>query len=192
MDQKRKIRNSYLKKRGRMDCRTRKAADEELFRKLKKHPDIENAENIMVYYPIAAEADTLKIINYILEAKPGKKIWLPVIEGGNIRPARLKSTKQVEKGEFGIPVPAGSREFIDPPRLDLIIVPGVSFTSGGDRLGRGGGFYDRFLAKLKGRVKIMGLCYGRQLASRMPAGEKDIRVDEIVSSKYDRNKEEKN
>jgi 5-formyltetrahydrofolate cyclo-ligase len=175
----------------------KKESDSLIFEKLKKHNDIINAENIMLYYSTSAEVDTHKIIDYLLSPTSEKKVWLPVIKGKKLCLRRLRNPAEIKKGKFGIPVPAENvpaenvsaeniilkkeTDFIDPLKLDVVIVPGVSFTSAGDRLGRGGGYYDRFLSKLKGRVKIIGLCYRRQEASALPADKKDIKVDEIVS-----------
>ena len=68
---------------------------------------------------------------------------------------------------------------------DLVIVPGLAFSSKGERLGQGGGYYDRYLKEYKG-IKI-GICFSEQLNESIPADEHDIRVDYVVDESGVRN-----
>ncbi len=181
MDRKKEIRGIYIKKRADISTELKKNEQQAIFKKIKRVTDIKKSENIMIYYSMPSEVDTRKLIKYLLDKK--KKVWIPVITGKTIRPARLRDSEKIKEGKFGIPVPAGSElEFIDPIKLDIIIVPGVSFTASGTRMGRGGGYYDRFLSRLKGRVKTIGICYCKQVAKSLPAGKNDIKVDELITS----------
>jgi len=66
-------------------------------------------------------------------------------------------------------------------RLDLVLVPGVAFDPAGRRLGRGGGFYDRFLAGVPARTAVMGVCFGCQVVDEVPSEAHDVRVGGLVT-----------
>lgn len=66
------------------------------------------------------------------------------------------------------------------PAPDLILIPGLAFDENGHRLGRGGGYYDRWLAE-KGRVPAIGICFDCQIVPAIPMETHDIRVDGWVT-----------
>ena len=95
----------------------------------------------------------------------------------------ITESSRFEPGALGIAEPAGeTTDLITLADLEtLIIVPGVVFGPAGDRIGRGGGHYDRFLAGAPRRATTAGLSYGFQLLDHVPRGGHDRRVDFIVS-----------
>ena len=70
---------------------------------------------------------------------------------------------------------------VDFARVDLILVPGLAFTEGGERLGRGGGYYDRLLAKLLPRTRRIGVCFAAQLVAALPTEPHDQRVERVIT-----------
>jgi 5-formyltetrahydrofolate cyclo-ligase len=74
--------------------------------------------------------------------------------------------------------PVGTR-FTDYAAIDVAVVPGMVFDAQGHRLGRGKGYYDRFLAKLPGVYKI-GLCFSWQMVDEVPSEANDITMDEVM------------
>ncbi len=68
----------------------------------------------------------------------------------------------------------------EPTDVDLVIVPGVSFTANGDRLGQGGGWYDRFLPQRRAGVMTIGVCFAEQISATLPVEPHDVRVDAVV------------
>lgn len=68
----------------------------------------------------------------------------------------------------------------EPTDVDVVIVPGVSFTRRGDRLGQGGGWYDRFLPQLRDGVITIGVCFAEQISAALPIERHDVRVDVVV------------
>ena len=83
----------------------------------------------------------------------------------------------LETGAFGIQEPSG--ELVGVHALDKVLVPGLAFTREGDRLGMGGGFYDRTLNGYGGRV--IGVAYEEEVLETIPSGGHDRRVDSLVS-----------
>ena len=69
----------------------------------------------------------------------------------------------------------------DPTRPDVVIVPGIAFTSGGDRLGQGGGWYDRFLAGTRDGCVTIGVGFEPQLVDDLPLAPHDVRLDMVVT-----------
>lgn len=94
---------------------------------------------------------------------------------------RYTHDTNVGHGSFGIMEPQADA-FTDYEQIDLILVPGMAFDRHGHRLGRGKGYYDRFLSQAKDCYKI-GVCFPFQLVDEVPTDEHDVRMDEIITQK---------
>lgn len=90
----------------------------------------------------------------------------------------LEDLSQVEKGYAGIPEPVADTPVADDPTA-LVLMPGLAFTKNGDRMGYGGGFYDRFLAD-EPNHPTLALCYAFQMVEQLPTEEYDIPVDLVL------------
>ena len=87
---------------------------------------------------------------------------------------------ELEKGFKGIPEPQGGAEIL-PEAGDIMLLPGLAFTLDGERLGYGGGYYDRYLAALAERPLCIGICFKEQLVESLPAEPTDQRVDLLLA-----------
>lgn len=99
------------------------------------------------------------------------------------RAERVDRSRDLVARRFGVPEPAHG-EPIDLEQLDAVLVPGLAFDRSGARLGRGAGFYDRFLAPLDASSRaprLIGVCFDRQLVVRVPTEAHDRRVDTLVT-----------
>jgi 5-formyltetrahydrofolate cyclo-ligase len=83
----------------------------------------------------------------------------------------------LRQSRYGIAEPRGLRR---PPRLDLVVLPLVAFDAAGRRLGMGGGYYDRWLARHP-RLRRVGYAYAAQEVDRVPAGVQDMQLDAVVT-----------
>ncbi len=141
---------------------------------------IKNAQLIMVYLSAFKEPDTFSLISELLSLE--KEICVPIsdIDTFTITPSRLISLDNLTKGAYGISEP---KEIISVPisEIDVALIPGIAFTSSGDRLGFGKGYYDRFLEEFNG-VKI-GIGYDFQITDKIPTDEHDIGMDMIITEK---------
>ena len=99
------------------------------------------------------------------------------VKGQNMDFFEVKSLEELEPGYFNIPEPP---ETTPAPKGDLIIVPGVAFSKKGERLGYGGGFYDRFLEHHK--VYTIGVAYDFQIMNSLPTEEHDRKLNEIITN----------
>ena len=138
-----------------------------------------NAFIVLLYNSLPDEVDTHLLLDTGL--KTGKQILLPVVAGEDLE-LRMYS-EQMRKGSFGILEPVG-KPFLDFPSIDLVIVPGIAFDAERHRLGRGRGYYDRFLSNLPD-CKTMGLCFPFQLVESVPVDSHDIPMSEVISCKPD-------
>ena len=97
----------------------------------------------------------------------------------------LDLEKETTKGSFGILEPINEvvedKRLIKPEEIDLVIVPGVAFDKNMNRIGFGGGFYDRYLSLLKSSCKKVGLAYQFQIVEKIETEEHDMKVDMIVT-----------
>ena len=111
-------------------------------------------------------------------SEPPKQFFIPAFDEalGSYRMA--KYTPELKKGKFGIPEPAAP-VWAEKNDLDLILVPGVAFDRYGNRLGRGGGFYDRLLPLYS--AKRIGICFEFQISDKIPAEPHDCRMDFLVT-----------
>lgn len=139
--------------------------------------------SILCYYPLVSEPDITPSIKYWLNND--FIVSLPCIISGEFYCQRIcdLSKKSFIKSNLGVLEPSpNSRSTIAANNLDVIIVPGLGFTTCGSRLGRGGGIYDRFLSKLdKQRSTSIGICYKNQIVDSIPIEKHDYPVDLVVS-----------
>lgn len=104
--------------------------------------------------------------------------WVyPRIEGDELSFRPL--TRGTQKGPFGLVEPTSENPCFDPTLLDGVLVPGLGFDHQGVRLGRGRGFYDRALVKVKGIC--VGLCFERQRVVELPREEHDVKMDMVLT-----------
>ncbi len=143
------------------------------------------SKTVMFY---VGKGDEVQTKDIILESmKMGKIVSVPYIENGNreMHASLLKNfDRDLTKGEYGILSPKKeSYKPINTSSLDLIIVPGVCFDINGNRIGRGGGYYDRFLKSVSKKTILIGLVFDFQVVSNIPYDKKDIPVHIIVTGK---------
>lgn len=146
-------------------------------RRLMVHPKVKGARCVMLYHALPDEVDTHELIK-MLKAD-GKTIVLPKVTGDESMELRLyRGEEDLKEGAFHIMEPTGPR-FEDVQLIDVALVPGMSFDMENNRLGRGKGYYDRFLKQMPHIYKI-GICYGFQKRQHIPVTENDVKMDEII------------
>ncbi|MDD5246184.1 MAG: 5-formyltetrahydrofolate cyclo-ligase [Candidatus Omnitrophica bacterium] len=176
---KRRIRSKILLrlKTQKEDDRERKSRliKGKLFRTLL----FKKAKIIMFYIAFDGEVKTEEMIK---EAQNlGKKIAVPVCRTkcSKMTPCLLDFTAPLITGPYGVKEPAVKKS-IKLEDLDLVIVPGVAFDKKNNRLGRGKGFYDRFLSSLPNSVPSIGLAYDFQILPSVPATKTDFGVNKVI------------
>ena len=141
------------------------------------HQRMQQAHTVMLYYSLPDEADTRTLIDTLCQQ--GKRVLLPVVTGeGQMELRHYSGRSDLRPGAYGIMEPAGEL-FARYDEIDLAVIPGMAFDTLGHRLGRGKGYYDRFLPRLPHCYKI-GICYPFQLLPHVPTCPTDIAVDEVL------------
>ena len=141
------------------------------------HPAIAGAKTVLMYYSLADEVFTHEAIDKLRE--DGKTVLLPrVIDGENMEIRFYDKPEDLALGHYGIMEPTG-KLFTDYAAIDVAVVPGMAFDGQGHRLGRGKGYYDRFLKKASRAYKI-GVCFDFQKLDAIPAETHDIAVGEVL------------
>ena len=136
----------------------------------------------MFYVSLPYEVDTHRMIRGALRL--GKRVVVPSLEGKRIRPAEIFDFKKdLSPRQFGILEPRrGRTHLVSSREIGLVIVPGISFDAKGNRLGRGGGSYDRFLKRFKGRIPLIGLAFRFQKVPKLPTSLRDVPVSAVITA----------
>ena len=136
----------------------------------------QNAKTLYGYLPYNQEVRTVPLLRQAL--KDGKRVAVPKCYDDEMRFIYLEDLDAVAPGYAGIPEPVAD----EPVARDedaLVLMPGVAFTKTGDRMGYGGGFYDRFLSQ-EPKHPTVALCYEFQILEKLPTEEFDIPVDLVL------------
>lgn len=153
----------------------------DISKRIEAHPHFQQAQGVLLFSPLPDEPD---ISALILRHAGSKKIFLPRVTGSSTMEAcRLEDEADLHVGAFHILEPQG------PPLqcctiIDLVIVPGMAFDAEGFRLGRGRGYYDRFLSRPDmSQAYKLGICFPIQDLTSLPHDEWDARMDEVIVGK---------
>lgn len=138
---------------------------------------VQQAKTVLLYYSMSDEVDTHGLVSQLY--KQGKRVILPVvIENNQLELRPFMGTENMKKNLFGILEPA-TKAIVDEEKIDLAFIPGMAFDKKGNRLGRGKGYYDRLLSRLKDTYKI-GVCFDFQVLPSIPTEQTDIPMDEVI------------
>lgn len=140
-------------------------------------PAVHQAKTILMYYSLPDEVDTHRALDLLIGA--GKNVLLPVVVSETrMELHRYTGPQDLQGGFFDIMEPIGER-FTDYGQIDVAVVPGMAFDTRGNRLGRGKGYYDRFLSQLPHTYKI-GICFPFQKLPGIPTDDNDVKMDEVI------------
>lgn len=140
------------------------------------HPLYRQAAAIYAYLSYNQEVRTMPIVHRAWH--DGKRVAVPRVLGETMEFFWLTPETRLELSGYGIPEPTGGERADDPTAL--VLMPGLAFDPSGNRLGYGGGFYDRFLAR-EPEHPTVALCYGFQLLPRLEVQSHDRAVDVVIS-----------
>lgn len=154
--------------------------------KLSKLPIYNEAKVIMVYYPLPGEVD---IRDKIRKDIGSKRFCFPVMD---LKAKNLRIFESTNLDEDFIPGPRGvmqpdteKTKEVDVSEIDVVIIPGLAFDRQKNRLGRGAGYYDRFLRKITPPAKKVGIAFEFQIQENLPVNLSwDQKVDTVVSENF--------
>ncbi|MFQ6021940.1 MAG: 5-formyltetrahydrofolate cyclo-ligase [Acidiferrobacterales bacterium] len=148
------------------------------------------SQRVACYYPNDGEIDTRSIMERIWDL--GKTCYLPVVpeaRDGTLWFAPVQPDTPLSPNRVGIPEPVVVEDlFVRASMLDLVLLPLVGFDSNGNRLGMGGGYYDRSLAFLREqgdrrRPYLIGLAHDFQRVDQLPESPWDVPLDMVITDK---------
>ncbi len=168
-----------LKKQGSAD---REVKSQLIGAKLFGLEAFKKAKTILFYASLPGEVNTFAMITKAIELK--KHICLPVVANQRTMiPTLTKTMTDLETGQYGISQPRHDASLeVNPKDIDAVIVPGLSFDKFCNRLGRGKGYYDRFLSTLPLNTVTIGLAFDFQLVDRLPVEEHDVPLSVVISN----------
>lgn len=136
----------------------------------------QNARTIYGYLPYNQEVRTVPMLERAL--RDGKRVAVPKCYGDEMRFIYMEDLSLVEKGYANIPEPIADAPIAD-DKTALVLMPGLAFDPAGHRIGYGGGFYDRFLAR-EPNHPTLALCYEFQMRPQLETEQFDIPVDTVL------------
>ena len=142
-----------------------------------QHPRIVASQTVLAYSALPDEVPTQELLDQLVEQ--GKTVLLPhVVSDTDMLLRRYTGKHDLQEGAYGILEPTGEL-FTDYTAINVAIVPGMAFDAGGHRLGRGKGYYDRFLSRVPYLYKV-GVCFSWQMVDYVPYDEHDVVMDEVI------------
>ena len=158
----------------------RRRSDVILLQRFLELPWAAEANTLLLFYGVGTEPDTGHLIVELWRL--GKRVCLPKCLPDRAMEARLvRSGDDLRPGVFGIPEPLDTCPVVGKGEIDLILVPALCYDLSCQRLGQGGGYYDRYLADYGGRT--VGLCRERLLQEKLPVEAHDRAVDLVLTEK---------
>lgn len=172
MEEKSELRTKYLEKRSNLVDRQDKSYVVQ--QRIIDYINENSPKTVFIYYAFQAEVETYLIIEHLLENNI--KTYIP--HKDELKVWEVNDIEEIHSNATGLAYI--EKDLIEVTELDLAIIPGVAFTRDGKRLGRGEGWYDRFLATVSVKTKI-GICFEEQIADDLPTEDHDIEMDLVIS-----------
>ncbi len=172
---KKLLRAQYKAIRNNVQNREQKSC--EIARRLLKLDAIRLAKNIAAFMSFGSEVQTEGLILKLLKEHT---VAIPRVMGSQMQFLRINSLNGLEISKFGIPEPPYDEKNII-NNIDIAIVPGLAFTEQGQRLGYGGGYYDKFFED--SNTLLCAICFEEQICESLPSYAHDRLMDIIVTDK---------
>ena len=173
------IRKQILEKRSNLSLEEVDKKSELIIENLT--PYLKNTQNIMIFTDMKNEVRITKLI----ELYPEKNFFISKIVNSKNREMKINKYNENELvlHKFGY-YESSSDDFYDEKILDIVIVPALAFDSSKNRIGFGGGYYDTFLNKVRGKNKntlFIGVCYDFQMIEEVPIEGHDVTLDFVIN-----------
>lgn len=142
--------------------------------------DLDEMNTVAAYMATPEELDPYMIIDALRFR--GLDLVLPrTDEPLDISMHRVVDDSHLVAGPFGILEPKASAPMVEPEKIDVMLVPGIAFDVAGNRIGYGGGYYDKMLPRLRGDTVSIGLAFDEQIFEELPVEDHDTPVDVVVT-----------
>lgn len=175
LSDKRNIRQAIRAEIAKLSAVEKATLSSQIFSHIASLKEVEQASVIALFVSLPDEPQTTDLIEQLL--LQDKRVVVPRIVGDVMNFYDI--SEGVSKGAFGIMEPIATTP-INPSEIDAMIVPGVAFTKQCARLGRGKGYYDKYLSHKDFRAYTIGVCYPCQVVEDLPSEPHDKVLDELI------------
>lgn len=185
---KKRLREKLLKRRDSIPPELKAQKEAAIEKRLFTLDAFKKSKSILMYVSFRSEVDTRKYLDDMLRS--GKRLILPVVDSRHnvLKLYDVKDTSELAPGYMGIPEPnIRENRRVTIKDIDLVVIPGTGFDAKGNRLGYGGGYYDRLLsyeskqlAEIE-HIPTIALAFEEQIGEDIPAEPHDITVDMIIT-----------
>jgi 5-formyltetrahydrofolate cyclo-ligase len=185
---RRELRDYVIEQRNALSDAQLRSAAHDMTLLLESTPEFHHAVHIAAYWPVKGEMDVLPLIEQA--RRYNKHVYLPVMVGSTLKFAPYQPDMPMRDNRFGIPEPdVAQAQLVAPQDLDLVLVPLVVFDDYGNRLGMGGGFYDRtmhFLNENPNAFKpvLVGAAHEFQHTGEIPAETWDVPTRMVATEEH--------
>ena len=142
---------------------------------VRKHLAVSNARVVALFSPLGYEPDVWPLVESLSVIV---SVVLPRVEG-DVMNFYCYEKESMAIGSFGINEPQDSLP-VAPYEIDAVVVPGLAFTKNGARMGRGKGYYDKYLSQNDFSALKIGVCYKEQLVDEIPVEKHDVMMDVVI------------
>lgn len=181
-EEKKVLRNKILEIRDSLNNNEKELMDNKIFNELINTDLYKRSINIFIYISFSNEINTRNIIEKAFKDK--KNVFIPKVYKDDklMKAIKLNSIDELKKNSMGILEPIDDSNYIEKENIDLIVVPGVVFDKECNRIGYGGGYYDRYLKDIKSKKNKIALAYDLQIVDKIESEVHDIKVDYIITN----------
>ncbi|MCD8381998.1 MAG: 5-formyltetrahydrofolate cyclo-ligase [Clostridiales bacterium] len=177
-EEKRRLRETIHALERSLSPETLRESDRQLFRRLMALPQVSGSNVLLLFWGMGREPDTQQLFAPLTAA--GKTVLLPrCLPEGEMELRAWQGRERAVRHPYGMWEPSEACPLFGADSVDLVLVPALCYDRAGFRLGRGGGFYDRFLARCTGFS--VGLCRQEFLQDRVPRENHDLCVDLVLT-----------
>lgn len=179
-EEKQQLRQIARKLYGKLSPAYMAKADRVIAAHLLAMPEYQSADTVFCFVGFGSEINTAPILEDILSS--GKRLCVPLCVGPGIMELRcITSLNQLTPGSYNIPEPPSDSPLVSPDAVDFAILPCLTCNHGGSRLGKGGGYYDRFLSHYRGGTVL--LCRELLIREEIPLEPHDYPVPWVLTEK---------
>ena len=178
---KAEVRKLCLSQRANLGELERKSRSWMIQQKLQNLPEFQQAQTVMLFLNFRDEVETTALAEETLLCR--KKLILPrCAPHGVLLPIEVRDLAvDIEPGLWGIREPKLKLDQVDPSEIDLVIVPGAGFDLQGNRLGYGGGYYDRFFMLVNPSTPRIAIAFECQIIAQVPVDKYDAKMTMLIT-----------
>ena len=180
---KKNIREEIIDKRNNLILDIKQNYDSLIFEEIINSEIYKKSKKIFTYISFGSEVDTIKLINYSFSNN--KEVYVPKInkQTKDMIALKIHNFNNMSVDKWGIIEPKSVDKDNIGTDFDLIIMPGIAFDKQGNRIGYGGGYYDKYISKLNNASNLLALAYDFQIIQDIESESHDIKVDFILTNK---------